>query len=69
MTTVDSRLTDALRDRYLIGREVGQGGMAGARTWLVLERDRPASPSSIHEGEIVMPARTVSEPVAGPRCP
>ena len=28
MTTVDSLLTDALRDRYMIERELGRGGMA-----------------------------------------
>jgi serine/threonine protein kinase len=28
VTAVDSLLTDALRDRYLVERELGQGGMA-----------------------------------------
>ena len=40
MTAVDSRLTDALRDRYLIERELGQGGMATVYLAQDLKHDR-----------------------------
>ena len=40
MTAVDSRLTDALRDHYLIERELGQGGMATVYLAQDLKHDR-----------------------------
>jgi serine/threonine-protein kinase len=40
VTAVDSRLTDALRDRYLIERELGQGGMATVYLAQDLKHDR-----------------------------
>jgi tRNA A-37 threonylcarbamoyl transferase component Bud32/tetratricopeptide (TPR) repeat protein len=40
VTAVDSRLTDALRDRYLIERELGRGGMATVYLAQDLKHDR-----------------------------
>ena len=40
MTAVDPRLTDALRDRYVIERELGKGGMATVYLAQDLKHDR-----------------------------
>jgi serine/threonine-protein kinase len=48
MTTVSSPLADALRDRYLLERELGQGGMATVYLARDLKHDRPVAIKVLH---------------------
>ena len=48
MTTISSRLADALRDRYLLERELGQGGMATVYLAHDLKHDRQVAIKVLH---------------------
>ncbi|HUR94837.1 MAG TPA: serine/threonine-protein kinase, partial [Gemmatimonadales bacterium] len=48
MTTADSSLADALRDRYAIERELGRGGMATVLLARDLRHDRPVALKLLH---------------------
>ena len=48
MTTVSSPLADALRDRYLLERELGHGGMATVYLAHDLKHDRPVAIKVLH---------------------
>ncbi len=48
MTAVDSLLTDALRDRYVIERELGRGGMATVYLAQDVRHDRPVALKVLH---------------------
>ena len=48
VTTVDSPLADALRDRYLLERELGRGGMATVYLARDLRHDRPVALKVLH---------------------
>src|SRR5579864_6934488 len=43
-----SSLADALRDRYLLGRELGRGGMATVYLAQDLKHDRPVALKVLH---------------------
>ncbi len=49
VTTVDSPLADALRDRYLLERELGRGGMASVYLARDLRHDRPVALKVLHQ--------------------
>jgi serine/threonine protein kinase len=49
VTTVDSPLADALRDRYLLERELGRGGMATVYLARDLRHDRPVALKVLHQ--------------------
>ena len=48
MTAIDSPLTDALRDRYALERELGRGGMATVYLARDLRHDRPVALKVLH---------------------
>ena len=48
MTTVNSHLADALRDRYQLDRELGRGGMATVYLARDLKHDRPVALKVMH---------------------
>jgi tetratricopeptide (TPR) repeat protein len=48
VTTIDSPLADALRDRYLLERELGRGGMATVYLARDLRHDRPVALKVLH---------------------
>ncbi|HET6777277.1 MAG TPA: serine/threonine-protein kinase, partial [Gemmatimonadales bacterium] len=48
MSRVDFPLTDALRDRYLLERELGRGGMATVYLARDLRHDRPVALKVLH---------------------
>jgi serine/threonine-protein kinase len=48
VTAVDSQLAKALRDRYVLGRELGRGGMATVYLARDLRHDRPVALKVLH---------------------
>jgi serine/threonine-protein kinase len=48
VTTIDSPLADGLRDRYLLERELGRGGMATVYLARDLQHDRPVALKVLH---------------------
>ncbi|HET8833881.1 MAG TPA: protein kinase, partial [Gemmatimonadales bacterium] len=48
MTAVDSQLAEALRDRYVLERELGRGGMATVYLARDLRHDRPVALKVLH---------------------